>query len=492
MKRLFNLSAVFAALVLCLAIAPRTEAQQAGPGPGPLTTLVNSKLYSAYFGQVERSMAASLDAASNDIAPFCGDGCAPRSLSSLNDRLFELNFAAANLGQLSPAAALAVVQQIAIALRGIAPEELSAQRTASNEFASDQRDQIRSRLEAVRKGAQGFAVNGFSNGFSHHSRVAQNTSPLIGGASADALPTDFSRWGGFLNGTYTRGDRDATDLEDAFRISGRDLALGVDFRLSYHSVIGVMLSDTRRGLTFDSSQSASAGRIDSNGHAIVLYASYEWDGPYLSASIGRQRLSNDLQRNIHYDIPSVVTPTDAINTGSTDSTASTFTLDGGWMMRRGAFGYEPLVRVLYRDTKFDAFTESSVDLSGTPTGLGLTIGERSTKTLNASLGMKLSYALKPSFGALVPYFQGEYRHEFKTDAMQSRADFSDLVSASVTPPTSTLTLHSDRPDASYYVVEAGAAAVFKHGIQGFLNARSVFGLENAKLYVVSLGIRGEF
>jgi outer membrane autotransporter protein len=489
MKSLSSSVAALAALVLLLAIAPRSEAQQV---QGSLSTLVNSPQYAAYFGPVDRLMATALDAASVDLSAFCPDGCSPAFLNSLDGQLNDLSSAANNVlfGQLPPDIAAEQVRVIASALRSIAPEEWSAQRLASNEFASDQRDQIRSRLEALRKGGQGFAVNGFVPK-GPNDVVARRAPALIGAASADALPTDFSRLGGFLNGTYTSGERDPSDLEAAFKTTGSDVALGVDYRLSYHAVLGAMVSYTSRTLDFESTQSASTGTIDSSGLAAVLYASYEWDGPYLSASIGQQKLANDMQRLVRYGLESVITPIDALNTASTDSTATTITLDGGWLLQQGAFGYEPLLRMLYRDTTFDAFTESSVGASG-PTGLGFTIAERSTTTLNGSLGMKLTYAFTPSFGVLVPYLQGEYRREFKTEPMQVRANFADIVSAGVTSPTSTLTLDSDRPDESYYSVEAGASAVFKHGIQGFLNARSLFGLADAKLYVISLGIRGEF
>jgi hypothetical protein len=53
-------------------------------------------------------------------------------------------------------------------------------------------------------------------------------------------------------------------------------------------------------------------------------------------------------------------------------------------------------------------------------------------------------------------------------------------------------LSSDRPDATYHQVEAGASAVFKHGVQGFVAARSVFGLQRADLLVLSAGLRLEF
>lgn len=490
MKFLFGL---VVALAVVAGVAPRVEAQQRTDGP--LLMLINDPAYAQNFGGLDRTTATALNAAVNEIRTLCPNGCPPGSgLQDLDTRLTNLNSYAATVlsNQLPPTAVLPAIQDIRRALRALAPEEFSALRIASNEFGSDQRDQIRSRLEAVRKGAQGFAVNRYSR--DHRVADGRERTPTrtsIGAASAEALPADFSRWGGFLNGAYTDAKRDASDLEDAFDLTGNEASLGVDYRLGIHGVIGAMVSYANRDLKFDASSSDASGRIESDGFAAVLYASYEWDGPYLSASAGVQRLKNDIRRDVRYEIPPDTI--DAVATGSTDSNAFTATLDGGWMFQNGAFSYEPLIRVLYRNTQFDAFTETAVDrATSLPVGIDYQFGERSTATLNASLGMKAAYVLTPAFGVLTPYAQAEYRREFKDEAMKSTGDFADLVAAGVTSPTATLTLNSDRPDTSYYAVELGVSAVFKHGIQAFLNGRSLFGLSNSDLLVMSVGLRGEF
>lgn len=483
MKHSFGIAAVALALVSLLVVTPRSEAQTVS---GPMTNLVNNPTYAGYFDPVERATAVAMEVAANEIVNACD--CAAFN----NSNVYQGLEASANqVNQFSPGdpQAVTLVMQIAGALRGVAPEELSAQRTASNEFARSQEDQLRGRLDALRGGAQGFALNGYSSA----DRFARRDVPLIGGASADDLPADFARWGGFFNVGYTHGTHDATPLEDAFTAKGTDFSLGADYRFSAHGVLGLMLGYTDHKLTFDSTQSAPTdGEIKSKGWSEVLYASYDWDGPYVSASVGRQQLSNDMIRIAHFEVPIVATPTDVVNSGSSDSTATTLTLDGGWALQSGAFGYEPLVRVLYRDTKFDAFNENSVDIStGNSSGLEFDYAERKVKSLNTALGMKVDYAFKPSFGVLIPYLQAEYQHEFKDDPMQTSAIFGDVLAQGATSSLP-LAVNSDNPDKSYFSAEIGAAAVFKHGIQAFLSARSLFALADAKLYVISAGVRGEF
>ena len=83
MKRIVHLMGLTAVLLLGL-IGMRSEAQQAPPSGGPLTTLVNDPLYAANFGSVERTTAVAIDAAVASLrAGPCGEGCSSASLNTL-------------------------------------------------------------------------------------------------------------------------------------------------------------------------------------------------------------------------------------------------------------------------------------------------------------------------------------------------------------------------------------------------------------------------
>jgi outer membrane autotransporter protein len=457
---------------------------------GPLADLVNNPQYAQSFGPVEIAMAESLDAAFEDARPLCAQGngtCPSAALDAFNLTMNRLYTA---IGQQQGAIPPAMLTALAGGLRGSGPEELSALRLLSNEFAADQRDQILSRLNGRRLGSTAAALNGNSPGSQVASTQRKGSRTLIGGASADDVPADFSRWGGFFNVQNADGKRDASALEDGFDLSGVDVSLGADYLLDSNTVLGGMIAYVDRKAVF-AGGAATQGRIASSGVSAVLYGSRQWDDLYLAGSIGFQKQSNHIRRFVHIAAPLPVL--DAINTGDTDSSAFTVTLDAGRTFHKGAFGFEPIVRVLYRNTRYDAFVEESVDLATNgPSGLAMAFDDTTARTLNGALAMRVNYTLTPSFGVLVPYAQYEVRHEFTKRVLKTQADFADILAAGVGTPGSSFELSSERPDATYYQLEAGASAVFKHGVQAFLSARSLFGLRRADLLVVSAGVRMEF
>lgn len=451
---------------------------------GPLTDLVDNPQYEQSFGPVERTMAAGLDAAFEDARPLCAQGAGTCPSAALDAFNLTMNRLYAQIGQQQGAVGPAFLAALSDGLRGAGPEEMSALRLLSNEFASDQRDQILSRLKSRRSGTAVLALNPSTPVTPGDSRV------LIGGASADDVPADFSRWGGFLNVQHADGKHDASALEDGFDLSGVDVSMGADYLLDSNTVLGGMIAYADRKAVF-AGGADTQGRIASSGVSAVLYGSRHWDGLYLSGSIGYQRLSNHIRRFVHMVAPLPVLH--AVNTGSTDSGAMTVTLDAGRMFQKGAFGFEPMGRVLYRNTRYDAFVEESVDVATDgPSGLAMAFGDTTARTLNGSLGMRVNYTLTPAFGVVVPYAQYEVRHEFTRHVLKTQADFADILAAGVGTPTSSFELRSDRPDATYHQIEAGASAVFKHGVQAFVAARSLFGLQRADLLVVSAGVRMEF
>jgi outer membrane autotransporter protein len=152
--------------------------------------------------------------------------------------------------------------------------------------------------------------------------------------------------------------------------------------------------------------------------------------------------------------------------------------------------YEPFVRITYRKTEFDAFTESSTDNStGSPAGFEFNYRDRSTRSLDGALGAKLQYAFTRKFGVVVPYLQADYHHEFKKDPLNTVVGY-DVLSGLAGAGTSSFS--SDTPDSSYFGFAAGSSVVFKHGVQAFLQIQSVAGLSYIHNSVVGMGLRGEF
>ncbi|MBC7984619.1 MAG: hypothetical protein H7Y02_12275, partial [Candidatus Obscuribacterales bacterium] len=219
-------SALVAVSLVLGSISMRADAQA-------LTALANDSRYAANFGAVERTTAVALDAANARITATCGTPTpCTGELAALQQLINNLqsNATSVLLSNGGPAAE-ADARRVSAALRGVAPEELASQRAASNEFASGQLNHLDQRLSALRRGAEGFAVNGQQVNRERRDSLAARGRGVIGAASADAAG-DFSRWGGFLNVAHTWGDRDPTSLENAFDFNGTELAAGVDYRFN--------------------------------------------------------------------------------------------------------------------------------------------------------------------------------------------------------------------------------------------------------------------
>jgi uncharacterized protein with beta-barrel porin domain len=373
------------------------------------------------------------------------------------------------------------------ALRACAPEEFSSQRSASTEFANNQAQAIGSRITALRFGAQGFSIAGM--------QVVPLDEEVLRGGAASADESIAKRWGGFLNSSYGWGDRETSPYETGFDFDGMDVTLGVDYRFTSQFVAGGTLGYFDQSVEFAPIASQSRGDIDSKGFNLNVFALYEWDGPYVSGSLGWQQLNHESKRYVKYQLPEDFcpgcAPVDETETGDTDSSTLNASFDFGWPMNTGGFGYEPYLRAEYRDMTIDAFTETSVNNIGAGAGaFGVTVPKRDVTSVLGAAGLRAQYVFTPSFGVITPFASAEYRNEFEDEALTARVTYT--AAALVSGVTSSFTAPGDEPDTSYVVASAGASAVFQGGLQAFVQYRHVFELEYVSHQSVTIGVRGEF
>lgn len=467
---------------------------------GSLVDLVNSGRFD--FNRLERQAAIANQAAYNELAPLCDPQReAPAgSCSAGQARLFanvrELVETANELMGAGPTQHSLELDEegLGFALRWTAAEEMTAQSSAGSEFANNQLTSLMSRMTALRYGARGFSIVNAPHGVRENGAIlAHERGPLGGGAAAD-MPDDFGRWGGFLDASYGWGDRNPTEVEDAFDFDGMEWTFGVDYRLTPAFVMGAIAGHTEQEIDFDSRRSVVEGGIESDGYSLIVYGLHEWDGPYLSASLGWQRLSLDTTRRIAY--PSFnpdVESTDVTARGSTDSTTISATLNGGWAFNWRAFGAEPYLRAEYRDMKLDDFDETSVynsgSLAGQPAGFDFSFGEHDIKSLDTALGFRLQYALTPNFGVIVPYVKVEYHWQLEDDPHAVNATYESMGGAT---PAVRFDLVGDEPDHEFYVAAAGLSLVLKGGWQGFIQYQTVQSLDLLTNDVITGGVRSEF
>lgn len=378
---------------------------------------------------------------------------------------------------------------LGFALRWTAAEELSALGSVSSEFATTQLASVMSRITALRFGATGFSVAGVATSPGSSGLLAQARPARGGGASADEEDI-ASSWGGFLNGSFGWGERQPTELGDAFSLDGKDLVLGIDYRFNHQFVLGVMAGYMRQRIDFDSTQSVVDGGIESDGVSATIYALQEWDGPYLSLSAAWKSQSIDSTRVINYPSFNINTQsTYATAYGSTTDTTLSASLSFGWPLAAGAFAAEPYLRGNYSLDNIDAFRERSVDqLNGNqPAGFDFAFEKQTIKSLDTAVGLRLQYVFTPSFGVLVPYVIGEVHRDFGRDIDATSATYNAGGDAS-----GQFELPGDAVDEDFFTVAAGASMVLPHGVMGFVQVRAVEGLDYVTNRSITVGIRAEF
>jgi uncharacterized protein with beta-barrel porin domain len=381
------------------------------------------------------------------------------------------------------------------ALRWTAAEELAAQGSASTRFTNSQLNSLGARLSALRFGVRGPRTAGLRS--DEDVVLASNGAARRGGgASADEGSADevglLSSWGGFVNGAFGYGRKADTtfdnEYEDAYDFDGTEITAGLDYRLTRGTVIGLVFGHTQTNIDFDSALSIVDGTIDSSGASVIGYVQWSGERAYVSGSVGTQRLQHDLVRRISYpSLNPLVASTDETARSDTDSSALLATLAAGVDVHWQALSIEPYVQAEYRRITIDAFSEHGAN------GFDFAIGEQDVNSLDTALGVRLQYALTPSWGVVVPFLHGAYHREFQNESRAIHAVFAGLESQPVVEASDAdFAIPTDAPDDDYAVGAVGLSFVLKHGWQGFMQYQQVFALDTFTDRTLSAGIRIEF
>jgi uncharacterized protein with beta-barrel porin domain len=238
----------------------------------------------------------------------------------------------------------------------------------------------------------------------------------------------------------------------------------------------------------DTDLAAHGGSIAMHGTTVSAYASWYRRDWYLDGWLGVGGNDYDMVRRIAYTVPlpgggaAAVDQRARVTTGGSDRSAA-FTL--GRDFHRDAWAFGVYGRALYTRLAFDALTEH---LQGAQpgSGLGLRVEAREVTALSSVLGGKVDYAHATSWGVLMPHFELEWQHEYRSDPDAFRAFLVD-------DPTGTpIVVSGDAMDASYLRVGFGLSLVLGHGRSGFVNYTRVVGREGLSQDNLALGLRVEF
>jgi len=368
--------------------------------------------------------------------------------------------------------------QLKKGIQAIAPVQMNAQKQISVE--SSKMSLVGSRLLDLRSGARGLVVglNGEeATQTSDGQRPANGLAGAKGGAASPDTPSD-GRWGGFVNVGYAFGDVDQTTLQDAYKYHSSSILAGADYRVSDSFVLGgaISYSDTR------SNYEQNLGNVKARTTGVAGYGTYYVDTWYVDGFIAYGSIDYDSARIIF--IPSNNPTAPAINTSATSSPRGnqwSASIGVGRNFESGSFTLTPTGRLGYIWVKNKAFNEFEPN-----DGLGLAVNERTIKSLQSSIGGKVSTVLNTSAGVFGPYFSANWNHEFKNDT-------PSIISKYVADPLNTIfAIPTATPTRDYAVLAFGSSVTLPNNLSGFAQFSGAAGLKNETNYGVVLGVRKQF
>ncbi len=356
--------------------------------------------------------------------------------------------------------------QLATAIQAIAPVQANAQKQISTEAVK--MNAVGARLLNLRGGARGMVLgmNGmdFLNG------------DTGGGAAADDVLG--GKWGSFVNVTYNWGDTDKTVLQDSYKQDSYNILGGVDYRVSDAFVVGGAISYSDAHAKYD----LGLGSVKAKTTGASAYATFYQDEWYVDGLMAYGASDFDARRNItipsnNPSIPAVVASAISSPEGHQWSAA----IGTGKDFRVGTFTLTPSARLSYLHVNNKAFSESEP-----VAGLGLIVGERRIKSLQSSIGAKISTNVNTSAAVLLPYASVQWMHEFKDGSPA-------LISKYVNDPNGiAFAIPTSNPTRDFGILSIGSSATFPNQLTAFAQLSSAIGLKNESSYAVAAGLRLQF
>lgn len=377
------------------------------------------------------------------------------------------------------------------AYREVGREEAAVTARNSTETAVGQRDNIESRLSALRSGGIGGAgsLHGLTLSYNGTSLPVE---PLIRGLrqpealayppAGDAGELGGRRIGIFVNGNLSFGDRESRpgDNEIGYDFDSQSVTAGVDFGLSDKTFLGVALGYSGS----DSDFANDAGKLEVQGTSFSLYGSHNFtDSFFLDAIVTYGRNDYDSATRVRYEL-SPIEVIDQVAQGDTQGDLLSFSLSLGYDVVRGGLVWQTYGQATFTDLAIDAYDEQLIE--GLPGfGLGLHVDQRDIESRTAVLGQSFSYAVSTGWGVFIPQFRLEWEHQFEDDARQIMTYLLN------DPNRQPIAVTTDPLDADHYNVGAGFSAVFKRGLQIFLYYERAFDLTQVDYSSIDFGVRFE-
>ncbi len=369
---------------------------------------------------------------------------------------------------------------VSAGLDRLAPEEIFAIGTASIDTADIQVTNVQTRINAIRVGSQGLDLAALNMNI--HGQIIPGlvseviADELMGGAAGDE--DNFSRLGVFVNGSFSVGELDKTEVEKGLDFSSQGLTLGADYRLNDNLVLGAAL-----GLvSYDGDFSTEQGSISLSGTSISAFMTwYEQDDAYFDAIVTYGTNDFEVKRRIN-----LAGQADQFAKSKPSATELSISIGSGLDYQRDDWQFGPYGRLAYTQAKVDDYNEKASDPDAAGIGSVLSIESQTLESTVLVLGGQLSKTLNTERGVFIPQLRLELEHRLNDKDRTLQAGFIHDPSASV------FELESESIDTDYLNLGTGFSAIFKNGKSGYLFYETRIGQDRVSQHWLKGGLRFEF
>lgn len=398
------------------------------------------------------------------------------------------------------------------ALSNMAGDEASVAETVSLQLSGPQRQVLTLRLQALRKGGGGLAMN-FNNKAPEPILLAGPVTALSKTDLDQSAFSDNGRLGFFITGSFATGEKDRSTVEPGFDYTDTAVTAGMDYRFTNQFITGLALGYSAANADLD----ADGGKSDVTGYAVSLYSTYYLEQLYLNGMVTAGRRGYESERNLNYTVtrnPSdPLAPTNPITNvdqtfkGDSDATEFSASLGGGYDVYAGGLTFGPYVNANYFKTTIDGFSEDlATENTNDGFGLALHYDKQEVESITTTVGAMMSYAVSTGVGVFSPYIRADWEHEYNDEANDIKASFAnvhadweyeddeeehedDLQEAVA---NNLIIIPTEKPDADLYNLSLGVAATFPYRISAFADYTTILGLRNFTYQQVVGGLRFEF
>lgn len=373
---------------------------------------------------------------------------------------------------------------LAAALDRLAPEELFTLGDSVVDTTDLQITNVYSRINAIRSGRTDTVdVSGLNLNIrgelipGNVVEAAQNSLSSGGSASADEGSGYIPRFGVFANGALSVGEVDGDDNQRSADVSTTGLTLGIDYRLSANSAIGVALGIANNETEFTGDE----GRVDLSAVNLSLFATYyKEEVGYVDVVLDAGRNQFDIERRI--DLPGAER---RIASGNTDANVLALTLGAGLDRNYGAFEFGPYTRVSLVNADVDAYRETA-DANGVGSGSVLAIDPHSVRSTTVSIGAQVSRTISTRTAIVVPQLRIEAEFELtdRKDGIQATFQHD--------PTQSAFEVNGNERDTSYVNIGLGSSFLLAKGRSGYVFYETRALHDFVTQHWLKLGLRLEF